>query len=341
MNDNIFVLLLNLVEVSMKSENRSAFTLVELLVVIAIIGILIGMLLPAVQQVREAARRTQCLNNSRQIGLAALNYESALMSYPPIVFSVPNSTLEGHSTWLQLLPYMEQQALQDAIYERAEATVNGNLQAVFALTHDTPVEFDSPESLLCPSMIESEFVADVEGGFETNQSSRVDYSPVIGAYKSPSGNGTGFTMAHGISANLESTGNFYSQAYEGVPIGGIVDGTSNTMYVGESQGEMRGSARTFALNIFSNSGSSINYGTFFGAGFSGVVGLENVYLNPVIPPTGDPEPVFAGDQLSSPHPGTVNFTFGDGSTHALPRNTDESVLDSLATCATGEVVGEF
>jgi len=74
------------------SSKRRGFTLVELLVVIAIIGILIGMLLPAVQQVREAARRTECLNNMRQLGLGAINFESAHMRFPSAGFN-------GSDTW--------------------------------------------------------------------------------------------------------------------------------------------------------------------------------------------------------------------------------------------------
>lgn len=112
---------------SMSSEKsiqpRRAFTLVELLVVIAIIGILIGMLLPAVQMVREAARRTSCLNNVRQIVLAAHNYESAVQHLPPSYELDAGGTTTGNGSWsiqAQLLPYCEQANAYDVIdFEQA------------------------------------------------------------------------------------------------------------------------------------------------------------------------------------------------------------------------------
>ena len=96
---------------TLKTTSKTGFTLVELLVVIAIIGILIGMLLPAVQQVREAARRTQCANNIRQIALANHNYESAHGHFPPGFVLETNTSgdpIENLWSWsAQILPQLE------------------------------------------------------------------------------------------------------------------------------------------------------------------------------------------------------------------------------------------
>jgi len=315
------------------------FTLVELLVVIAIIGILIGMLLPAVQSVREAARRSQCLNNCKQIGLAALNFESGNMRFPSIISDVSSFNIEAASNWFALMPFMEQEPLQTAIYQRTSDTT-GNFRSTVALDHDMPFEFDSPSSLICPSMAEAEFVSDVEAFQETNESSRVDYLPIIGTFAATGSTGRG-VVTIGISSNPSITGSsgiFHSAPYRGNLIGDVTDGTSNTMYVGESQGQTLGSRRTDVLSIYNNSGAAINFAYFFGNGLP-FTPNDEAYLNPILDDMGQQR--YGSEQFSSTHLGTVNFAFADGSCHAISRDTDTSVLDSLATCANGEVVGDF
>src|SRR6188768_3901810 len=97
--------------------SRRGFTLVELLVVIAIIGVLVALLLPAVQAAREAARRMQCTNNLKQLGLALANYETAIKSYPPGAFwqYPPDTNALKGSCLLHLLPFMEQQNIYDQV----------------------------------------------------------------------------------------------------------------------------------------------------------------------------------------------------------------------------------
>ena len=128
----------------MSTRDSNAFTLVELMVVIAIIGILIGMSLPAVQQVREAARRTDCLNNLRQIGLATHMFHDSQGAFPPARLAVsPGASLQGEgpeSWFVRILPFVEQANL----YELWDLTVPYEQQTNRAIS--TPIE-----SFLCSS----------------------------------------------------------------------------------------------------------------------------------------------------------------------------------------------
>ena len=139
-----------------KSPQRLGFTLVELLVVIAIIGILIGMLLPAVQQVREAARRTSCANNIRQLALAVHNYESALGEFPvnqvgPGEQIVSGEYATGHYSWLvPILPQLEQQNVFNLFDMRIN---NGDADGYMVDASHPNAEAVSTliETFLCPS----------------------------------------------------------------------------------------------------------------------------------------------------------------------------------------------
>jgi len=198
------------------SNRRFAFTLVELLVVIAIIGILIGMLLPAVQQVREAARRIACANNLRQVGLATMNYESAHMEFPESYLLPVNApTNRGWSAQALILPFIDQGNLFanidfDFEYVKESQTLDTG-------SGPQPLRSTRVPSYLCPS--------EVNDNVRTNDSGAPIHYPLNYAANA----GTWFVY----DPSNRSTGQGALTTGRGNRIASFSDGTSNTMLFGE------------------------------------------------------------------------------------------------------------
>ena len=184
-------------------HRNSAFTLVELLVVIAIIGILIGMLLPAVQSVRTAARRTACMNQLRQLGLASLNFESARMKLPPGITDDDADHQDAlHTGFVFLLPFIE----QGNLYSSLDLTQSWKASVNQAMSEVSMPLFDCPES---PTIVEQ------NGGVE-GQANDYAFSKGNDAFltnQPPSG-------VFGINSEIT--------------LGNINDGSSNTFLIGEA-----------------------------------------------------------------------------------------------------------
>ena len=320
----------------MKLFRRKAFTLIELLVVIAIIAVLIALLLPAVQQARESARRTQCKNNFKQIGLALHNYHDTYLRFPN-GHGIPslNSTggeRWGHSQWVALLPYVDLAPL----YSQWDFDVNdegwvGNSSKWTKLK----INF-----ITCPSS------ALPEKSFNNFQTSH--YFGIAGA--SPFGR---FTDTSGFYDNSGNWGHNSGRGmlinFGGVGIQQCSDGTSNTIIEGEISNYIYNAAgskddRRPSRNWSWSMGGLTNWGdstlhtsnvTIRYAPNSRVLGAIGLVWPAWDDASGSNTP------LASFHTGGVHVLLTDGSVRFVGDNIDMQTLTSLSVRNDGNAVGEY
>jgi prepilin-type N-terminal cleavage/methylation domain-containing protein/prepilin-type processing-associated H-X9-DG protein len=316
-----------------KTTPRRGFTLIEILVVIAIIAILIGLLLPAVQKVREAANRMVCTNNLKQIALAAHNYHDTNNSFPTggrlpdDVGGVPT----GRTTlWVELLRYLDQDNLYKLWDDKDNRkNVVGEMNATTA--HVIKL-------LICPSDSLPQTVVKHSAtatplwcfGFYGMSS----YGGNAGTRSVPPGNPPNFP-------GLSKDGIFWIDSSVGVA--DITDGASNTLLFGEryhrdSEYDLRQPVVASGLAPLSQIGK---WG--FVGGPPGIMG--NVTLHSAVPinhrmPSGGDFPALLDRSVAfgSGHPGGANFAFADGSVRFLRDSTLLLVLQALSTRDRGEVV---
>ena len=294
------------------AASKRGFTLIELLVVIAIIAVLVSLLLPAVQQAREAARRTQCKNNLKQLSLAVLNYESSYGcipggSYSGLTFNPPGQFSENFSCFVRILPYLDQQGLFNAVNFNGTSSDQSNVGICGV---EVP-------TLRCPSDALNDTIAfpatrtsgaGVSPGWSFNQLYPLPAGTWSQAFTSYAGNaGTftaGFVRKMQPIVNQKHNGVIFNDST--VKIKDVLDGMSNTFLFAEHSKD-----QLFLLDpAFAVSDGSWQSGRYYDTIFSTLYPMNLGYGNKTsISSFGFYDPQTAG----SLHPGGAQFAFCDGS----------------------------
>lgn len=294
-------------------KKRQAFTLIELLVVIAIIAIMMGLLLPAVQKVREAANRARCQNNLKQIGLALHNFHTDRGSFPPgyqdqAVWPDPDQG-PGWGWAAFLLDYLEQGAIRSQI--NYSLNVGDPLNA--------PPRVLPLKVFLCPSDRQLGTFTVTDGGANS-------WVLAPGSYVACNGNDGVDDMT-----TPPHTGVFV-RGPTGFRIEDITDGTSNTFLVGER-------CTTMSLATWTGAVTNALVPSVRSPGsFSGASALVLGHCGPHLP---NDNIVTDADAMSSAHIQGVLFLFGDGSVRPVNNSINMATYDALATRAGDEVVTDF
>ena len=322
----------------------AAFTLVELLVVIAIIGILVALLLPAVQSAREAARRMSCQSNLRNIGLASLNYESALGSLPSGALQHNRPQKNGASWQVLILPYVEEGAISDSIKTQIQASDPNDPAGAysFALANEAGVDL-----FLCPSDTEVLDKFTQDRGLKGS-----NYYGVAGSARSRFADLGNLAAEDGympLSPNqfcgaVNIDGLLYPAS--GVTLSQIVDGTSKTLLVGERWYQ----TRIWTAGTYWNGGGPPGDVPHFKACNSAVKNIDVRYppnadldrvgfyvshdnnLDRPLAPPGAPKTMRFNDLLyGSFHEVGVQFLHADGSVHFVADDIDPAIYTGLAS----------